>query len=329
MRGENRSCIYLVVCLIVLLCSLHPVSKACAVELDTIRFHFATIEEARVLMVQEDEYIRHWSKFDIAARLRDPKGTKEELVKLGVAGLREWTMEEKDSLLRIMYKLNRIIRQEKYRLPLPERVTLVKSTIEDEGFAAGYTRAGWIALTDRLFTHLPAGYQESLVAHEIFHVLTRNNSEFKRRMYETISFCIVEGGLEYPEDLLEKRVSNPDITGYDSYAVFLVNGKPEKCAMILYTNRPYTSGSIFEYAHVGFVPYDGHWRPKRINGDVVIYSMDDIQDFFEKVGRNTDYTQHAEEILAENFVLAFFDTPNVKTPELKEKIRRILRDVSL
>ena len=33
---------------------------------------------------------------------------------------------------------------------------------------------------------------------------------------------------------------------------------------------------------------------------------------------------HPEEILAENFVLAFLDTPNVPTPALKERVRKVL-----
>ena len=106
----------------------------------------------------------------------------------------------------------------------------------------------------------------------------------------------------------------------------MVDGEAQKCAMILYADKPYTSGNFFEYMTVGFVPYDEQMMPVQENGKTLIYPMEKIDNFYEKIGKNTSYIIHPEEILAENFVIAFTNASSVPTPELKEKIRKILKN---
>lgn len=95
--------------------------------------------------------------------------------------------------------------------------------------------------------------------------------------------------------------------------------------MYLYADRPYTGGRFFDYVKVAFVPYDDQLKAKRgKDGKVIIYGMEDIEDFSERIGKNTNYIIHPEEILAENFVLAFLRTPNVPTPTLQQRVRQVL-----
>lgn len=291
---------------------------------DTINFRLATLEEAKQLMGAEDSYIRNRSQFDIASRLQNPQGTAEELNAYAMQELREWNDEEKKVIQAITENLNDSIRKYQYHLPLPKEIMLVKSTLKDEGGAGGYTRSNWIALTDVLISHMNKDGQKHLLLHELFHILTRNSLDFKKEMYQTIGFTVLDEELEYPKDLWDVRISNPDVGRYDSYATFMVDGKPQKCAMFLYANRPYTTGSFFQYMHIGFIPYDDDMKPIQKDGKTVIYSIEQISDFDEKVGRNTRYIINPEEILADNFVIAFSNQANTPTPELTEKIRNIL-----
>lgn len=292
---------------------------------DTVCFRPATLEEAKKLMLTEDSYILNRSSFDIVSRLQNPKGTKEELIAMSLQELREWTDDEKEKIQHLTETINNTIRREQFKLPLPKEIVLVKSTLNDEGGAGGYTRDNWIALTDRVFTHLPADFHQKLLLHETFHILTRNSLDFKRKMYETIGFTVTDEELDYPKDLWDMHISNPDVGRYDSYATFTVEGKPEKCAMVLYADKPYTTGSFFQYMKIGFVPYDEQMKPKQENGKTIVYPMEKMSDFKEKIGENTQYIIHPEEILAENFVLAFTDQQSIPTPDLKEKIRKILK----
>lgn len=320
--------IFLLVCGILCLTSCqNKANKANEVEKqysDTINFRLATLDEAKELMSAEDSYTRSRSTFDIVSRLQNPQGTVEELNAYALQELREWNEEEQKAIQAITKDLNDSIKKYNYNLPLPKEIMLVKSTLKDEGGAGGYTRSNWIALTEKLVSHLNDDKQKRILLHELFHVLTRNSLDFKKEMYETIGFTVLDEELEYPQDLWDVHITNPDVGRYDSYATFMVDDQPQKCAMLLYANRPYTTGTFFQYLNVGFIPYDENMKPMQEDGKTVVYPMDKISDFYDKVGKNTHYVINPEEILADNFVMAFNNQANLKTPELKEKIRNIL-----
>ena len=291
---------------------------------DTINFRLATLDEAKELMSAEDSYTRSRSNFDIVSRLQNPQGTVEELNAFAMQELREWNEEEQKAIQALTKDLNDSIRKYNYNLPLPKEIMLVKSTLKDEGGAGGYTRSNWIALTEKLISHMKEDGQKRILLHELFHVLTRNSLDLKKEIYETIGFTVLDEELEYPQDLWDVHITNPDVGRYDSYATFMVDGQPQKCAMLLYANRPYTTGTFFQYLNIGFIPYDENMKPLQENGKTIVYPMEKISDFHEKVGHNTRYVINPEEILADNFVIAFNNQANPKTPELKEKIRNIL-----
>ena len=299
--------------------------QAAVLSSDTVNFHFATLDEAKKLVAAEDNFTKSWSEFDIVSRLNDPKGTKEQLKEYEAKELREWTDEEKQTITNFMYKINQTIRDEKFQLPFPQQITLVKSTLKDEGSAAGYTRENWIALYDQV-GKIDEQHRQELILHELFHILTRHTIGFKRMAYSTIGFEVAEQELEYPAELQQKRITNPDIAKFDSYATFNINDEQKKCAMVLYHDRPYTEGRFFEYVKVGFVPYGEDFKAIRnAEGKVVVYDMKEVKDFFDKVGKNTGYIIHPEEILAENFVIAFLNQDPIKTPELRERLRKVLK----
>ena len=320
--------IILLVCSILCLSSCQNKGNQANVEekqySDTINFRLATLDEAKQLMSAEDNYTRSRSPFDIVSRLQNPEGTVEELNAYALQELREWNDDEKKAIQAITKDLNDSIRKYQYELPLPKEIMLVKSTLKDEGGAGGYTRSNWIALTDKLVSHMKEDGQKRILLHELFHVLTRNSLDFKKEMYQTIGFTVLDEELEYPKDLWDVHITNPDVGRYDSYATFMVDGKAQKCAMLLYANRPYTTGTFFQYLNIGFIPYDENMKPIQENGKTVAYSIDQISDFHEKVGKNTRYIINPEEILADNFVIAFNNQANIPTPELTKKIRNIL-----
>lgn len=161
--------------------------------------------------------------------------------------------------------------------------------------------------------------------HETFHILTRLNPGFKEKLYRAIDFNILPKEIEFPEDIRKSRISNPDVSRCDSYATFTIDGKPQNCTMIIYTNRPYTTGKFYQYINVGLIPLDESFKPLRESGKTVIYPLQKATDFFDKVGRNTGYVIDPEEVLADNFAIALLNTPNVHTPELQKKVQELLK----
>ena len=89
-----------------------------------------------------------------------------------------------------------------------------------------------------------------LVAHELFHVLTRANLAFKKKTYEAIGFTVLDHPIALPSDLVQKLISNPDVSRRDSYASFTIEGKSINCMMVTYTDVPYTEGTLFQYIKV-------------------------------------------------------------------------------
>ncbi len=292
---------------------------------DTLCLRFADAHEAVNLILADDTYRRNLSPFDIMVRLEKQSATFEQLDSLAAAGAMEWNDKDKAMILQVAKMFNDTIRRHKLELPFPKEVVIIKTDMKDQGNALGYTRSNWIALSGDALSDISVNKLFELLVHESFHILTRNSIDFKKAIYSTIGFTVVDKELLFPDDLKSVRISNPDVGLYDSYATFLVNGEPRKCAMLLYSSKPYDGGGLFSYVDVGFIPYDDNMVPMTKDGSTLVYSMKEINDFFDKVGNNTGYIIHPEEILAENFVHVISDAVNLKTPQLKEKIKGILK----
>lgn len=290
-----------------------------------LKIRFASQDEAKTLLTSTDSYTERWSKFDIAARLQDPDGTKEGLMELLGNSALEWSDAEKTRMDSIISTVMESCAKQQFVLPPVDEIVLIKSTMREEGGAGAYTRQNWIVFAENVFT-APDRLLQKLFAHELFHVLTRNSPEFKKKMYATIGFTIMDEGIVLPESFRDRQISNPDIHSYDSYATFTINGEPKKCAMVLYTNRGYRGGNFFSYLNVGFVPLDDHLKPVEEEGYLVVYGQAEVSDFLDKVGRNTSYVIHPEEVLAENFAFAVLDNKDLTDPELVEKIQQILKE---
>ena len=134
---------------------------------DTICVRLATIDEAKRLVAAEDSYTRSRSPFDIMSRLQNPNGTVEELTAMMVDGVREWSSNDAAVIDSIVVSLNDTIRKYNFKLPLPKEIVLVKSAMEDEGGAAGYTRSNWIALSEKFVTDMDNVYRRRLFMHEL------------------------------------------------------------------------------------------------------------------------------------------------------------------
>ncbi|WP_330940211.1 hypothetical protein [Bacteroides sp. MSB163] len=107
---------------------------------DTITPAFLKQEEAALLLQKEDEHIRRWSSFDLASHTVGIEGGKQGYLQFAGAQTRNWNDEETALLMKSSQFINQIIREKELKLPFPEKVRLIKSTIKEEGGAGGYTR---------------------------------------------------------------------------------------------------------------------------------------------------------------------------------------------
>ena len=286
---------------------------------------FVSAEQAKQLLTTEDLFTESWSQFDINSRLQKKEGTKQQLFEFIAAQALEWTDEEKVKLNAIFDDVDASIAKQGFSLTLPKDIFFVKTTAKEEGGAGGYTRGTYIVLKNDVVAR-PENELKQTVIHELFHILTRNDNDFRQDMYGIIGFKMMNT-VKYPTTISDFRITNPDAPQTDSYITLTKDGKPVDCMMILYSSEPYESGLFFKYLNVGFMKLKGNTvkEPELLNGRPIIYSMNDVRGFFEQVGRNTQYILHPEEIMADNFVYAINDRKKQPTQAIISSIQNRLK----
>lgn len=237
-----------------------------------------------------------------------------------------WSETEKKKITAAFKSLQAKIDKQKLKIKYPQEVILVKTSMKEEMNVAAYTRRNWIALGEKYINESTPESLEYLLAHEMFHLLTRSNKDFKKSVYSVIGFNVIDRELFFPIDIIEKRISNPDIEMYDSYAEFTINGQKQKCSMMIYSAIPFSAEkTLSDYLSVGLIPLNESLIPLQENGQTVIYSIDQAEDFYQKIGKNTEYIINPEEILADNFAYLVTQKKNLPNPEIIQKIAAILK----
>lgn len=290
----------------------------------SLPYRFATRAEAQMLVTDIDDYTSNWNQFDIEFRLQKVEGKKSELLRMAMDETRNWSDQEKSNVEKAFKTIQNQISKQKFNLPFPEEIIIVKTTQKEEGGATAYTRKNWIALGEKAL-NAPIETLTQVMVHELFHILTRENHEFKKAIYATIGFTVLDKEIIFPSDINQKRISNPDVSRYDSYATFTIEGEKQPCTMVLYSEKPYSGGDLSQYMQTGLIPLNERYIPVQEKGNTVIYPLTAATDFYEVVGNNTPYTIDPEEIAAENFQYALLNTGNIKTPQIIEKIKEVLK----
>ncbi len=292
----------------------------------------ATVDEGRSALSKRDVYLNRLSKLDLAVRLRTSKDLAvDDYVAVVRNSVLAWSEEEQDRISKILIGMQD--RSRKYAQALPKRVLLIKTSGDEESGAA-YTRDDAVVLPQgRLKSDDVA--VEKLIWHELFHVLSRHNPALRDRLYATIGFEH-SPELALPADVALRKLTNPDAP-YHEHAIRLrVDGEPVWCVPVLLSTRGQAQagdgGPFFEHLELKLLLVErdvasGALRPLTDEADKSrLVALSAAPDFFEKIGRNTTYIIHPEEIVADNFALLAIDAPDVKSPELLDKMKAVLAE---
>lgn len=295
-------------------------------ELLVDKIKFVSIEKANELLTLEDDFTKSWSQFDIDSRMHKKNSTREDLFDFITKQTREWTSEEQTKILSIFKSIDKQIEKQEFKISFPNEIYFIKTTGDEEGSARGYTRANYVVLKNDILSQSDGDLKQTIV-HELFHILTRNNPDFRKKMYSVIRFNLMND-VAYPENLKAYRITNPDAPQVDSYISIKVGGQSKDCMMILYSNQDYNGGDFFKYLNVGFLSLAGDSVKtiEYIDNKPVIYSFKQITVFFEQVGKNTQYHIHPEEILADNFAFSILNKSGLQNPEIVNEIKKKLKE---
>jgi hypothetical protein len=125
----------------------------------------------------------------------------------------------------------------------------------------------------------------------------------------------------YPPEIADRRISNPDAPFNDYYLTVSYEDKPIDVMLILYANRNFEGGNFFSYLQLGMLVVEGDQYDKKAvyrGNKPMILKVKEVKQFFEQIGKNSDYIIHAEELSADHFVMLLNGEKNLPNPELIE-----------
>lgn len=288
---------------------------------------FASAEEGAAALAAEDAFTRSLSRFDLQCRLEtDRDVTLDDWRKFAAGEVRAW--EEKE-IATVNSSIERLRpRLDKLNLPLPGSILLVHTTGKEEGGAA-YTRGSAIILPDKVLAY-PAAQFDRLLAHELFHVLSRHQPMLRSELYGLIGFQTC-APIELPASLADRKITNPDAPLVDCYIELKAADRTYIAAPVLYASADKfdakAGGSLFKYLTFRLMvleKHDGQWRPALMGDQAIVIDPRKEPAFFDKIGNNTNYIIHPDEILADNFVHLVMGNLNVATPRIVEGMGRVL-----
>ena len=306
-----------------------------------INYHFATLTEGQQLLEANHEFYNSMNQNNIDWRMRKTGATLNELKDFAQTCVRDFTDEEKAAITRAIASIEETLNTMGATLPFPDDIAFVRTTMEEEGNASAYTHKTEIYIGERILqkgiphdgddeatTESNRLYFNYAIAHELFHCLTRNSPKFRSQMYSLIGFTTMGSDLTFSPDIQNNILINPDVEHIDNYAEFTINGEKRNCELLVLFTKTWAEAyaevgdeaSFFDFNQAVLVPIDAL---------DTYYPIDEVPDFWEVVGRNTDYVIAPEECLADNFgftVVYGLGGKDYQTPELITSIYNALRN---
>ena len=288
---------------------------------------FADAKEAASVLTRRDAFVSAMSPFDRSARLQVGREVPESEYLSFVAGeTRDWSGAERDLVARILADFRE--KTASWKMDLPPEVLFVKTTGREEGRAA-YCRGAAVVLPENILGEtdkLP-----DIVFHELFHVFSSHHPELRRPLYAAVGFEVCPE-IVLPPALARRKLTNPDAPRMDALVRVPVGGHADAGAPVLlgksdlYDEK--VGGPFFQQMEFRLLALDapgGGAAPRPVlqsDGTALLAPPGDA--YMARIGRNTDYVIHPEEILADNFVL-LVNHRKVPSPEILDKLDAVLR----
>ena len=265
---------------------------------------FASADRASTILGKKDDWARQLSAFDLGVRQQTAQPTRlHEFLDFASEAALEWTPEERASWGAMIDKLSYAM--EGLGVDLP-KIDLVKTTGEEE-FDAAYTRQRAIMFPQRL-AGLAATQPRNaffLLAHELFHALSRNDSDLRDKTYALLGANRFDE-IEFPAELEERRLSNPDAHTYEhAVTVQTASGNADVVPVIqslVPLEEAILLPNFFDALDIILLAVDT--RTSRVlrnsNGTLISYTFGNTN-WVPLMRRNSNFIIHPEEVLADNF----------------------------
>jgi len=276
-----------------------------AVAAAATRVRFATVAEGRYALGADDAWIAATSDFQRAATAGvPPPVSKAAFREFAASTVQPWPAAQ-EARWRAAFDAV-LARAAALRVPLPEEILVVDTDGRDAANAP-YTRGHAIVLPAAALPPATSPTADAfLVAHELFHVVSRHDPALANRLYALVGFEPVEP-LQWPPAWLPARIANPDAP-LDRHAMRIVIAGREALVMPLLVAtrtelRPgETFFSVMELRLLEVSAALGRPTLPVLRGsEPVWHAPARLPAYAERLGGNTGYILHADEVLADNF----------------------------
>jgi hypothetical protein len=253
-------------------------------------FRLGTADEGRAILAAEDDFTRALGDFDRSFRMRttDPVNDADLRQFLGEQAL-DFTKDEaaiwEDVICAVARGARGIGRF------LPAEVLVVKTSGREERDHA-YTRANAIFLPASRVASWRGQRAIYLAAHELWHVVSRASAALRNATYALLGFTPITAVAPPAVD----RLTNPDAHSLTHYLRF----NDRAVIPLLTPKEPLVDAikrtTVIGATRVSLLEIDPETQ-------AVLGVAEASADWARQLGRNTNYTIHPEEVLADNHAL--------------------------
>ena len=272
-------------------------------------YELLSVDEAKKAIVvdQKEGYFDKVQALEMAIQMRLEKASNQRLDLLPLYK----EMLQKD--VQEFSESERVLLHDKFQSALDRiqafapdiqlpKMRLIKTLGSYYGASVYYTRENCIVIpADQLVS---SSKLEQTLIHEIFHVYSRYSPKKRDALYAAIGYQKIDSLAL--SDFLQKRIFyNPD--GLDlNYAIRLKDSNQQEFLATplifsrfgAYKGIPMLKAMLFQFFELEQLPQAGHYRIK--SPDLGIEEKE-LNNYWEQIGRNTNYTIHPDEVLADNF----------------------------
>lgn len=295
------------------------------------RVRFASVDEARRLLATPDDWLRVTGAVQRRTLMgRDTPASLEDFARWQADNVLPWTPEARARWQRALAQL--APRLDTLHLPLPPLLLLVRSTGR-ESAQTPHTRANAIVLPEQADLQ---GFSDSeLLAHELFHVLSRAQPALATRLYALVGFEPV-GELRWPAAWGELRIADADAPHLrHAMKLHLAGaGGGERWVMPVVvaarTQADRAKGETLDHlmdTRLLLVEPGAAGEATQAvlqHGQPQWLTLQQAPEFLQRLGGNTDYVLHPEETMADNFML-WVSGRTVPNPALLRQVEQVLR----
>lgn len=287
-------------------------------------FKFADKQTAIEILTADDEYLKNMQPIEIALRVGSKTADKtiDDLKAHYAANVIAWPAAEKAIMKALIVTNKKKIA--KIAHLLPDTIYFIKVSSDVEG-AIAHTRGNAFVSPVRERT-----LSTKLFFHQIFHLISRNHRNKRVSLYDIIGFkpCNYQ-----PTEQVEKySIKNPEAPFSEFYLPVEISDEDSAVMSYLHTDKdgfdPNIKGGYNAHISGDLIEVkvdNGNCVPVVDNaGKPNIYKHDEIEDFYDTVGRNGTYVIHPEEIMADNFSVLMMKIKDVPDPDIPEQLKEWL-----